>query len=102
MWKILIADDEPKIRKGLRELVESFDLPLKVCGEARNGLEAVRLIGEEKPDVALVDICMPKLNGIQLMERIRENHGECRMIIVSGYNEFTYAKEAMALGVRNV
>ena len=101
MWKILIADDEPKIRKGLRELVESFDLPLKVCGEARNGLEAVRLIGEEKPDVALVDICMPKLNGIQLMERIRENHGECRMIIVSGYNEFTYAKEAMALGVRN-
>ena len=101
MWKIVIADDEPKIRQGLRELVESFELPLKVCGEAKNGLEALRLIQEEKPDIALVDICMPKLNGLQLMEQIQMVHSECRTIIVSGYNEFTYAKEAMALGVRN-
>lgn len=99
MWKILIADDEPKIREGLRELVESFDLPLRVCGEAKNGVEALRLIREEKPDIALVDICMPKLNGLQLMEQIQEAHAECRMIIVSGYNEFTYAKEALKLGV---
>lgn len=101
MWKIVIADDEPKIRQGLKELVESFGLPLKVCGEAKNGLEALRLIKEERPDIALVDICMPKLNGLQLLERIREIHPECRTIIVSGYNEFTYAKEAMTLGVRN-
>lgn len=101
MWKIVIADDEPKIRQGLKELVESFGLPLKVCGEAKNGLEALRLIKEERPDIALVDICMPKLNGLQLLERIRESHPECRTIIVSGYNEFTYAKEAMTLGVRS-
>lgn len=101
MWKIAIADDEPKIRKGLRELVESFELPLRVCGEAKNGLEALRLIEKERPDIALVDICMPKLNGLQLLERIRQVHSECRTIIVSGYNEFTYAKEAMALGVRS-
>lgn len=101
MWKIVIADDEPKIRQGLKELVESFGLPLKVCGEAKNGLEALRLIQEERPDIALVDICMPKLNGLQLLERIRESHPECRTIIVSGYNEFTYAKEAMTLGVRS-
>ena len=101
MWKILIADDEPKIRQGLKELVESFELPLKVCGEAKNGLEALRLLEEECPDIALVDICMPKLNGLQLLERIREVCPECRTIIVSGYNEFTYAKEAMSLGVRS-
>lgn len=101
MWKILIADDEPKIRQGLKELVESFELPLKVCGEAKNGLEALRLLEEECPDIALVDICMPKLNGLQLLERIRQVRPECRTIIVSGYNEFTYAKEAMSLGVRS-
>lgn len=101
MWKIVIADDEPKIRQGLRELVESFELPLKVCGEAKNGLEALRVTQEERPDMALVDICMPKLNGLQLLERIREVHPECRTIIVSGYNEFTYAKEALTLGVRS-
>ena len=101
MWKIVIADDEPKIRQGLRELVESFDLPLKVCGEAKNGLEALRIAGEEQPDIALVDICMPKLNGLQLLEQIRSVRPECRTIIVSGYNEFSYAKEAMALGVRS-
>lgn len=101
MWKILIADDEPKIRQGLKELVESFELPLKVCGEAKNGLEALRLLEEECPDIALVDICMPKLNGLQFLERIRDIRPECRTIIVSGYNEFTYAKEAMSLGVRS-
>ena len=101
MWKIVIADDEPKIRQGLRELVESFDLPLKVCGEAKNGLEALRIAGEEQPDIALVDICMPKLNGLQLLEQIRSVRPKCRTIIVSGYNEFSYAKEAMALGVRS-
>lgn len=100
MWKILIADDEPKIRQGLKELVESFELPLKVCGEAKNGLEALRLLEEECPDIALVDICMPKLNGLQFLERIRDIRPECRTVIVSGYNEFTYAKEAMSLGVR--
>ena len=101
MWKIVIADDEPKIRQGLRELVESFALPLRVCGEAKNGLEALRIVGEEQPDIALVDICMPKLNGLQLLEQLRSVHPECRTIIVSGYNEFSYAKEAMALGVRS-
>ncbi|MCI9384521.1 MAG: response regulator [Lachnospiraceae bacterium] len=101
MWKIVIADDEPKIRQGLRELVESFSLSLRVCGEAKNGLEALKLIEREQPDIALVDICMPKLNGLQLLERIRDTHTGCRTIIVSGYNEFTYAKEALTLGVRS-
>lgn len=99
-WKTVIADDEPKIREGLRSLVESFDLQLEVCGEAKNGVEALALIERERPDLALVDICMPKLNGLQLIERIRAVQPDCRVIVVSGYNEFAYAKEAMALGVR--
>ncbi len=99
-WKTVIADDEPKIREGLRSLAESFDLQLEVCGEAKNGVEALALIERESPDLALVDICMPKLNGLQLIERIRAVQPDCRVIVVSGYNEFAYAKEAMALGVR--
>lgn len=99
MWKIAIADDEPKIREGIRELVESFDLSLTVCGEAKNGLEALEIVREQQPDIMLVDICMPKLNGLQLLEKIKTMCPDCRTIIISGYNEFTYAKEAVSLGV---
>jgi len=100
MWKLVIADDEPKVRAGLRGLVEGFGLELDVCGEAKNGVEALRLIQEREADLALVDICMPKLNGLQLIERIRQLRPFCRIIIVSAFNEFAYAKEAVALGVR--
>lgn len=99
MWKVLIADDEPKIRQGLRETLEQFELPLAVCAEARNGMEALEKAKEFEPDILLVDICMPKLSGIRFLEEIRKLGLECRMIVISGFNEFTYAKQAIRLGV---
>ena len=60
MWKILIADDEPKIRQGLKDTLENFGLPVEVCAEARNGLEALEKTKELELDILLVDICMPK------------------------------------------
>lgn len=101
MWKVLIADDEPKIRQGLRHTLESFDLPLVVCGEAKNGLEALERTREEMPDILLVDICMPKLSGIKFLEEIKKLGIDCKMIIISGFNEFSYAKQAISLGVSN-
>ena len=52
-----------------------------------------------EPDILLVDICMPKLSGIRFLEEIRKLGLECRMIVISGFNEFTYAKQAIRLGV---
>lgn len=99
MWKVLIADDEPKIRQGLKDTLESFGLPLEICGEAKNGMEALEKTKEYKPDLLLVDICMPKLSGIKFLEEIKKLQLDCCMIIISGFNEFTYAKQAIRLGV---
>lgn len=99
MWNVLIADDEPKIRQGLRETMEGFGLPVSVCAEARNSADALEKIKEFHPDIILLDICMPKLSGIQLLEEIRKTEQECQVIIISGFNEFGYAKQAIRLGV---
>lgn len=99
MWKVLIADDEPKIRQGLKATLEQFDLPVVVCGEAKNGLEALEKTREQEPDILLVDICMPKLSGIKFLEEIKKLNLDCMMIVISGFNEFSYAKQAIRLGV---
>ena len=65
MWKVLIADDEPKIRQGLKETLEGFGLPVHVCAEARNGIDALNKVKEFYPDIILLDICMPRLSGIR-------------------------------------
>lgn len=99
MWKVLIADDEPKIRQGLKDTLESFDLPLEVCAEAKNGLDALEKTKEHQPDLLLIDICMPKLSGIKFLEEIKKLQLESSIIIISGFNEFSYAKQAIRLGV---
>ena len=99
MWKVLIADDEPKIRQGLKNTLESFGLPIQVCAEARNGLEALDKAGEYQPDILLVDICMPKLSGIEFLQKIRDLKLDCKVIIISGFNEFSYAQQVIPLGV---
>lgn len=99
MWKILIADDEPKIRQGLKNTLETFGLPIQVCAEAKNGLEALKKAEETRPDILLVDICMPKLSGIQFLQEVKKLELDCKMIIISGFNEFSYAQQAISLGV---
>lgn len=99
MWKVLIADDEPKIRQGLKNTLETFELPIHICGEARNGFEAMEKAREIRPDILLVDICMPKLSGIQFLQELKKLELDCKTIIISGFNEFSYAKQAISLGV---
>ena len=86
MWKVLIADDEPKIRQGLRNTLETFELPIQICGEARNGVEALEKARETLPDILLVDICMPKLSGIEFLQELQKVSRDCRVIIISGFN----------------
>lgn len=97
--KILIADDEPKIRRGLVRTLERSPLNLHILPPAKNGLEALSTIKEEKPDLALVDICMPKMSGLQLIEAIQDLEHPTKIIIISGHDEFEYAKAAISLNV---
>ena len=99
MWTVFIADDEPKIRRRLRRLVESCGEEFQICGEAEDGIEALERISEELPDILLVDICMPRLNGLDFIQRIGEDTGDCIIIVVTGHDEFEYARRAVVLPI---
>lgn len=100
MWKVLIADDEPNIRYGLISLLERDVLDIQIVGEAENGLDALKLISETQPDILLVDICMPHLNGLQLIDQVKDVLlKECKIIIITGHDEFGYAQQALKLKV---
>lgn len=97
MCKIIICDDEPTIRNGLKHLIESADSKLKVAGLAGNGYEACKLINEVKPEIALMDINMPGLNGLEVIQEISAASPFTKFIIISGYDEFQYAQKAIQL-----
>lgn len=100
MWKVLIADDEPNIRDGLRCLLERNVMDIQIVGEAEDGLAALKLIKETQPDILLVDICMPHLNGLQLIDQVKSVFvKECKIIIITGHDEFEYAQQALKLKV---
>jgi two-component system response regulator YesN len=99
MWKVLIADDEPKIRRGLRATLERLRPDMKVVAEAEDGETALALVREKKPDILMIDIRMPFLNGLELIERINEVSRDCIIIVVTGHDEFEYAQRALHLKV---
>jgi len=99
MRKLFIADDEASIRDGIKLLVDWEELGYKVCGEAGNGNDAIIKILETKPDVALLDIKMPGLSGLEVIEQARNANLNCQFIILSGYSDFKFAQVAMRLGV---
>ena len=82
---ILIADDEQKIRQGLRNIIDWSALGYEIVGEAADGEQAVSFLLEHKPDVVLLDISMPRLNGLEVIERARQQGYEGKVIILSGY-----------------
>lgn len=99
MWKLLIADDEKTIRRGLRNCIRWKELNITVVGEAEDGEIALEKAKELEPDILFVDICMPFLNGLQLIKAINKILPGAIIIIISGYDEFNYAREAIRLNV---
>lgn len=101
METVLIADDEMPIREGIKCIVDWEELGFKICGEAANGEEALKQILSLKPSLVLLDIKMPKLEGLEVIENAREQGYEGRFIILSGFSDFKYAQKAIRLGVNN-
>lgn len=97
--KLLIADDEAVVRDFIRSMVIRENLPVSRILEAANGLEAVRLAREGKPELALLDIRMPGLNGLEAGADIIRNHPETKVYVMSAYDEFDYARTAFKAGV---
>lgn len=100
-FSILIIDDEPPIRGGITNIIEMKLPTAKIISQACNGLEGFDLYKKYKPDLIISDIVMPKCSGLDLLKMIREHDATTAVILISGYDEFSYAKEAIRFGVSN-
>lgn len=98
MYKLLIVDDEKVIRKGLIAKLAHNSISFSWIGEASNGKEALSFIECEHPNIIITDICMPVMDGIELMRCCNESFPKTKFIILSGYSEFEYAKQALNMG----
>lgn len=98
MVNVMIVDDHSLIREGIRQLLE-FDGSVKVVGEANDGEECLELIEKVCPDVLLLDINMPKKNGIEVLEEIKQKGLNVKVLILTVHNEVEYLVKAVDIGV---
>jgi DNA-binding NarL/FixJ family response regulator len=97
--RVALADDHPVVLAGLRHLIEA-EVDFKLVGQGTNGQSALRMIRDTLPDVAIVDISMPEINGIALARRLAEECPSVRVIILTLYEERSFLKQALAAGAR--
>jgi DNA-binding NarL/FixJ family response regulator len=97
--RILIADDSPTVRAGLKLLLQ-YHQDWTVCGEAENGQDAVKKAADLQPDVILLDISMPALDGLSAAETIRRDSPESEILIVTHFESLDLARYAAQPGVR--
>ena len=98
MIRVLIADDHKMVREGLRRILE-FDGEIQVIDEAHNGEECIKKIRSSKPDIVLLDINMPVMNGIEALQEIRKKKLKTKVIILTVHNEIEYLLRAVDIGI---
>lgn len=101
MQRVVIADDEPKVSRLIRELIHWDDLGLQLVGMCPDGQKALSLIQSEKPDIVITDIRMPVVSGLDLIRSAFEEKLPIHFIVVSGYRYFEYAHTALKYGVED-
>ncbi len=97
MTTVLVADDHGIVREGLRRLLEA-ESDLQVTGEARDGREVLQQVEEHKPQVVVLDISMPRLGGLETLERLRTNHPDVKVILLSVHGDAPFIQSAISLG----
>jgi two-component system response regulator YesN len=98
MLKVIIVEDESNIRQGICDLIENVVGGFTVVGQAANGIEAMELMRSRVPDLLITDIRMREMDGLELIKRIHYRHAEMKILIISAYNEFEYAQQALRYG----
>ena len=97
--KILIADDHPIFRRGLCDVVQA-DASLRLVGQAANGEEALKLVEDLRPDVAILDIHMPGLSGLQAARKLMEKKSEVKLVFLTMHEDEDLLNEALNLGIQ--
>lgn len=95
MYRVLLVDDEMLIREAISENTKWNELGYELAGACKNGKEAKTFVENNKVDLLLTDICMPFCDGIELAKFVYENYKSIKVVIISGYDEFEYAKKAV-------
>ncbi len=101
MKKVMIVEDEELILQGIRNIIDWEAMGLDVVHMAHDGVEALELWEKEPVHIVVTDISMPEMDGLALLRKIREMDEQARFIILTGYDEFSYAREAVRLDVEN-
>lgn len=96
--RIVIADDHPIFRRGLCDVIET-DPTLDLVGQAADGEEAIELIGRVSPDIAILDVHMPKLTGLQAARKVRDSGGTVKLVLLTMYEDESLLNEALDLGI---
>ncbi|WP_434752676.1 response regulator [Paenibacillus amylolyticus] len=99
MYRVLLVDDEEDVREGLVVEVDWEVLDLRIVGLAENGREALEMAERVEPDIVITDISMPFMDGLELARRLRERNPLVKVVILTGYDEFDYARQAVSLSV---
>lgn len=98
MYKLLLVDDEPIICEGIRQMIDWNAMQLELLGPCHNAFSALDVMTECMPDILLTDVRMPGMNGLELAERALALNPQLQIIILSGYDEFDYVRQAMKTG----
>jgi len=101
LYTLLIVDDEEIEREGMAQFIPWNSYEMKVVSTARNGAEGLEKIAKYRPDLAIVDIKMPVMNGIEMIRQAREQYPDMTFVVLSGYGDYEFTSQAMELGVRH-
>ncbi len=101
MLKVLIVDDEFIVRTGLVNCIDWESLHLRLIGEASNGREALNIILRDTPDIVLLDLIMPEMDGMELIQKLEELGIKTNIIILSCHEDYSYVRDAFKKGVRD-
>lgn len=101
MYKLMVVDDEQIAIDSIEYLLENEFPKVKICNTAKSGREAIEKVRIERPDIILMDIRMPGINGLETIQQIKKIHNNVKFIIISAYEYFEFAKQAVELGVED-
>lgn len=97
--RIVIVEDEAPIREGLGKILKKINSGYELAGSAADGIAGLKLVEQELPDLLIMDIRMPDMDGLTMLRKLRNENVDCKVIVLTAYSDFNYAKQAIELGI---